>query len=362
MSEHCVALLGRADQPTDAVEEYCRYLSEALREHNFDLELARVDWAEKGWRASLSNLQQKASKWRGQWVFLQYTALAWSRRGFPFNFSRVIRVLRQAGVRVGVVYHDGDPDKGRRWIDKLRRAAQLRTMRRALRASELAVLTVPAQQLAWLASNQQQAVFIPVGANLPTQSAPTKTPELGNAPVIAVFGITGGEAGERETEMIIEIVRLTAKQVGHLKLQVFGRHAELRETRLREGLRDLPVQLEVSGVIPAADVSCRLCASDVLLFLRGPMSSRRGSAIAGIACGLPVIGYAGPETAAPITEAGVMLVSSAKPQEFAKGLTRVLLDQPHHDALAAKSRAAYQTHFSWPAIAARYAKTLRQRS
>src|SRR5689334_17261278 len=134
MSEHCVALLGRADQPTDAVEEYCRYLSEALREHNFDLELVRVNWPEEGWRASLSDLQE-AGRWRGQWFCLQYTALAWSRRGFPFNFLRVIRALREAGARVGVVYHDGDPDKGRRWIDKLRRAAQLRTMRRALRAS-----------------------------------------------------------------------------------------------------------------------------------------------------------------------------------------------------------------------------------
>jgi glycosyltransferase involved in cell wall biosynthesis len=361
MSEHCVALLGRADQPTDAVEEYCQYLSEALREHNFDFELVRVNWPEKGWRASLSDFQQKAGKWRGQWVFLQYTALAWSRRGFPFNFLRVIRALREAGARVGVVYHDGDPEKGRRWIDKLRRAAQLRTMRRALLASELAVLTVPPQQLAWLASNQQRTVFIPVGANLPA-NAPIKSRQPGSAPAIAVFGVTGGEAGDRETEMIIEAVRLTAKQVGHLKLQVLGRHAELRETRLREGLRDWPVQLDVTGVIPAAEVTCRLCASDVLLFLRGPISSRRGSAIAGIACGLPVIAYAGPETAAPITEAGVMLVSPANAQEFAKALTRVLVDKPHHDALAARSQAAYQKHFSWPAIAARYAEALRQHS
>jgi glycosyltransferase involved in cell wall biosynthesis len=127
-------------------------------------------------------------------------------------------------------------------------------------------------------------------------------------------------------------------------------------------LRDLPVQLEVSGVISAAEVACKLSSSDVLLFVRGPISSRRGSAIAGIACGLPVVAFAGPETAPPITEAGVVLVSPANAQEYAAALTRLLLDQPYQDALAAKSRDAHQKHFSWSEIAARYAEALRQRS
>ena len=49
-----IALLGRRDEPTDAVEEYCRYLGEALRAHDFELELVRVAWLEDGWpRADL---------------------------------------------------------------------------------------------------------------------------------------------------------------------------------------------------------------------------------------------------------------------------------------------------------------------
>src|SRR5437879_12792155 len=37
-----IALLGRADTPTDAVEEYCWYLSEALRAQGIRLTIERV--------------------------------------------------------------------------------------------------------------------------------------------------------------------------------------------------------------------------------------------------------------------------------------------------------------------------------
>jgi len=359
MSEHCVALLGRPDQPTDAVEEYCRYLSEALRPHNFVLEVARVNWAERGWPTALSELRQSPRGWRGHWVLLQYTALAWSRRGFPLGFLRVVHALRHAGARIGVVYHDARPHIGTRLIDLMRRTVQRNTMRRAFLASELIVLTVPLENLAWLPADKHRAVFIPVGANLPSDNDSTKPHESGTAPTIAVFGITGGEAGRQETEAIIEAVRLASKTTAKLRLQAFGRGADLRENRLREGLQDLPIQLEVSGIISPVEITGKLSSSDVLLFVRGAISTRRGSAIAGIACGLPVVAYAGSETAAPITEAGVVLVSEGRTGELGEALTRVLSDQPYRKALAEKSRAAYESYFSWPTIAARYAEALR---
>jgi glycosyltransferase involved in cell wall biosynthesis len=359
MSEHCVALLGRRDQPTDAVEEYCRYLGEALRVHDFDLELERVNWLESGWSAALSQLGQKARGWRGQWVLVQYTALVWSKHGFPLGFLRVIRLLWRAGVRIAVVYHDAYPYAGTGWVNRLRRLAQLRAMRWAFLASDFIVLTLPPQKLAWLPADQRRAVFIPVGANLPASIDLAKQRST-SVPTISVFGITGGETGQRETETIIEAVRQAAKTVGKLKLQVFGRHADLRERQLREGLQDFPVQLEIAGIIPAEEVACKLASSEVLLFMRGPISSRRGSAIAGIACGLPVVAYASAETAPPITEAGVVVVPEDNIQELGEALARVLADRPYRDALAAKSHTAYESHFSWPAIARQYAEALRR--
>jgi len=53
MMHKCVALLGKRDEPTDAVEEYCRYLGDGLRATGFDLHLVHVPWAEMGWSAGL---------------------------------------------------------------------------------------------------------------------------------------------------------------------------------------------------------------------------------------------------------------------------------------------------------------------
>src|SRR6202790_5440159 len=100
MTQKCIALLGRRDAPTDAVEEYCRYLAGALCAHDFELELARVAWLEDGWPAAMRELERRAKEWRGYWVLVQYTALSWSERGFPLRFLRVLRILRQAGARV----------------------------------------------------------------------------------------------------------------------------------------------------------------------------------------------------------------------------------------------------------------------
>src|SRR5579871_3563807 len=150
MNSDVVLLLGRKDQPTDAVEEYCRYLCEALSRHSVTGEIVRVPWNEHGWKDAVVELRRKAQNWRDRWVFLQYTALAWSERGFPRRVLRVGRALREAGARMGIVFHDVEPFAGARAVDVLRRQTQLITMRQMLRAADLAVFTVSLEAISWL--------------------------------------------------------------------------------------------------------------------------------------------------------------------------------------------------------------------
>jgi glycosyltransferase involved in cell wall biosynthesis len=360
MSRLAIALLGQHDEPTDAIEEYCRYLAAALQVHDIQLEIRRVPWEIDGWPNALHGLQLHAARWRGTWVLVQYTALAWSARGFPQKVLRALKILKSAGARVGIVFHDVEPYPATRLIDSARRFVQVRTMRRALAFADLAVFTVPPEKLSWLPSVPPQAAFVSVGPNLPIPPAPLAHSQ-DVVPIIGVFGITGGEPGARETQTILGAVRHAAQKLGKLRLSIFGRYAELWETELREGLRDLPVELSVEGVVEPAQVVQKLSACDVLLFIRGPISSRRSSAIAGIACGLPVIAYPGSETAAPITDAGVVLVSPGEPDDLHAALVRVLSDAAYRTDLAARSRAAYQTHFAWPAIATRFKALLNTR-
>jgi glycosyltransferase involved in cell wall biosynthesis len=127
---------------------------------------------------------------------------------------------------------------------------------------------------------------------------------------------------------------------------------------LREGLRDSGVELQVLGVLPPERVAFELIRADVLLFVRGEISTRRGSAIAGISCGLPVICFVGAETAAPITEAGLALYAPEKAGDLPRVLLDVLSDAGLRQELAKKSGVAFDKYFSWRAIAALYAEVL----
>jgi len=361
LSTRCIALLGCKDEPTDALEEYSRYLAAALEVHDIQLEIRRVPWEIHGWTEALHALRIQAFRWRDTWVLLQYTALAWSPRGFPRKVLPALKILKSAGARVGIVFHDVEPYPGTRLIDAIRRFAQVRTMRRALALADLAVFTVPPERLSWLPAVPPNATFIPVGPNLPIPVARTAFTNQNPVPTIGVFSITGGESGVRETKIILASVRHATQKLGKIRLSIFGRHAEDRENELREGLRDVPVELSVEGVVESAEVVQRLSRCDVLLFVRGPISSRRSSGIAGIACGLPVIAYPGSETAPPITDAGVVLVSADRPNELSAAIVRVLSDADYRMELAALSRAAYQSHFAWHVIATRFSALLTTR-
>src|ERR1700730_1156694 len=96
-SQRWIALLGRRDEPNDGVADYCAWLGRAAGPSGPSFESVRVDWAERGWRDALAELQEKAATWRGHWVLMQHTSLSWSRRGFPWKAPRVLSVLQKSG-------------------------------------------------------------------------------------------------------------------------------------------------------------------------------------------------------------------------------------------------------------------------
>jgi glycosyltransferase involved in cell wall biosynthesis len=365
MTARVIALLGRRDEPTDAVEEYCRHLAEALVAHDIQLQFRRVPWNTHGWAASLDALRLQAGAWGGSWVLVQYTALAWSSRGFPRRFLQTLRLLRRSGARIAVVFHDAEPFGGARLIDGIRRLTQLRVMRDAVAFCDHTVLTVVPERLSWFRGSAARSSFIPVGANLPLPLDSQQHEEIHSPPTIGVFGITGGTAGDIETRNIVAAVRHAAGKLGGLRLLVFGRNADTRDPALKRALRDVSVQLHVSGVVEEQELVKRFADSDALLFVRGTISSRRGSAIAGIACGVPVIAMQGAETATPITEAGVILLpegldDTALQAQLGEALVRVMSDKDLRVQLVERSRIAHENYLSWSAIASKYAEFLQR--
>lgn len=361
MHERWVAILGWRDEPTDAVLEYCEYLRDALKQQRIALELFRVRWPELGWRRALKELREKAADARGACFILQYTALNWSRRGFSWRAVSVLRILKKSGARCAIMFHDSGGYPGSRLVDRLRRFVQIRVMQGLVRLADVAIVNVPPENLPWLPAGSRKTVFIPVGANLPTPEKAWSQPRVPEEfpPSVAIFSSSLGRAGEEEAQTIAEAVSYATQKLGPVRLVVLGRNSEGSALQLKEKLSGISVQIDVRGLLPADEIVRVLASCDVMLFVRGPISSRRGSAIAGIACGLPVVASEGWETGWPITEAGVVLLPANDTMGYGPALLRVLSDKDYAASLAERSRQAYSQCFSWSVIAAQYSQAVR---
>jgi hypothetical protein len=352
-----VALLGREDEPTDALEDYCKLLAQSLHSKGYSLEISRVAWVEQGWRSALRDSNKRLEERRCGWTLVQYTALAWSRHGFPLRFARMINGLKGAGINVLIVFHDPQPFGGGRWRDRLRRRVQLTVMRRAARLADKIVSTISPDCVPWM---QDQAIraktlLVPVGSNLPVTLRKTQRPES-HIPVIIVFGFSNLVS---ETSMIASVLFRAAEIVGPLHLTVFGRGAKEAGTLLLPLLANSSVGLEDFGVLEAQKASSLLANADVQLFVRSGLSSRRGSGIAGIACGLPIVGFPDPETAFPVTEAGVRLVPMGDRDGLVRELVLVLKNESLRETLRQRNLEANERYFSWDCIAHAYQSFLR---
>ncbi len=225
-----ILLLGRRDEPTDGVLDYCQYLREAALARGFSFELAQVHWAEKGWRKALAELRDAASAWRNCWVLLQYTTLAWSRRGFPLRTPRVLDVIRQCGARPGVVFHDFGPFPGSGIVGTAREYCHLRVLRQLYARSEMAIFTVLLNKVLWLPQHREKATFIPVGANCP-EAASTAGDESSKIKSVAVYGVSEGQRLLAEVADIGAALKQASQSAGPIRLLLFGRGSQEAEPR-----------------------------------------------------------------------------------------------------------------------------------
>jgi len=355
--EQWIALLGRRDEPTDALRDYCGFLREGLESNGISLEDVEVEWCHDGTVNAFLRFWRRSAGWTGRLAMLQYTALAWSRRGFPTRVLILLAILKLRGVRSVVVYHDTRPYSGDRPIDLCRRFVQRMTMKLGYRLARKSVFALPIHHIDWLPRIASKASHIPIGANIPDVAADRNAFESlpGRPKTVAVFTITGGEESQHEVKKIAEVMRIASKDLGGLRLLLLGRNSSEVEILTRAQLEGTDILVEVMGLIPPEDVATQLSSADAMLFIRGPIAGTRSSALAGIACGLPIVGYGGDDTTFPITEAGLELASSEDSCDLGIALGRVLNDEKLRETLRRKSLKAFDRHFSWTRIGHRFA-------
>ena len=354
-----ILLLGKRDTPADGVQDYSEYLAQALRRRGIETEIARVEWHSEGWIRALQKLRNQGAKWNGSWVILQYTALSWSRRGFPLGALAVLRSLNRRNLLCAAVFHESRRQDGARLVGQLRGAFQDWVIRRIYSEVDVAIFADPLDEIEWLPADHNRAVFIPIGANLPEPRLPIQPSnnEPRETRTVAIYCLSDPPYLYNELSDISKAIRVAANG-RKLRIVFLGRGTRDAQGEISRAFDGTPAETTNLGMRDGREVSDALVSCDVMLCVRGEMNPRRGSAIAGITCGLPIVAYGTRNKAFPISEAGVRLVPYRDSDALAANLMQVLSDAPLREQLRAANRAAQEKFFSWDTIADRMIQAL----
>jgi UDP-glucose:(heptosyl)LPS alpha-1,3-glucosyltransferase len=286
-----------------------------------------------------------ASGSRPEWVLLQYNPFRFGRCGFAPMLVRDARRLRQIGVPVAVMVHEAWVDPVG-WRNRLIRAWQRAQLSELLRVTDgvMATTASVAHELG------QRAVHIPVATNI--SPVPTSREDaraalgLDGRLTVALFGRANPSRALGHAEAAIAAL---AQAHGANNLTIMNLGADAPTVRVPLG-----VEVHTPGALPPDELSLRLVTSDlVLLPTTDGVSTRRGTVMAALAHGRPVLGLRGRNTDAVLARAeGAMFLTPADDRAaFAEAAVELTRDPDRLRAIGAAGRELYESHFDWPATA-----------
>jgi len=202
-----------------------------------------------------------------------------------------------------------------------------------------------------------KSVSIPLGPNIPENLAKRTA---AHAPddtkkTVVVFCVSEPPHGDREVHDIAAAMRLAASKETRLRVVFVGRGTTEAQNTIDRAFEGSEIEVCNRGLCEAAEVSRIFSEADVMLAVRGRLYLRRGSALAGLACGLPIIGYAGAAEGTFIQDAGIILVPFEDQTALGSALQCILTDSALWQELHGKNLSFQQKYLSWTVIAASYA-------
>jgi len=221
--------------------------------------------------------------------------------------------------------------------------------------------------------------LIPIGSNIPAlasghdKAIAEVRAALGvkvDTPLLAYFGLVSASKG---VDLLLDALGRDEARRAHLVLiggeesgtdrATFGAAGDLRAAIAARGLGD---RVTITGALPSERVAAHLAAADaVVLPYRDGASWRRGSLLAALTAGVPVItttpqpGYDAARHLPSLTSGeSALLMPPGDAEALAAGIARVLDNAPLRANLAAGA-LALAADFDWATIARRHVELYR---
>jgi len=214
------------------------------------------------------------------------------------------------------------------------------------RSAERIFIAIPA----WtsLLPRGTKTEWLPVPTNCASEVDPGDVAalrqRLGEGPIIGHFG-TYGKLIAPFLQTAVPLLLDTDPQ---LRVLLLGDGAEKFAENYFASHPEHKGQLIVAGRQSAYQVACHLAACDVILqpYPDG-VSSRRGSVMASLALGLPIVTTKGPLSEAFWEESGaVLMVPVEREHALARGVQSLLENRARRDQVGRKARELYGRYFS----------------
>jgi glycosyltransferase involved in cell wall biosynthesis len=292
-------------------------------------------------------------------VVLQYNPFMWGKWGFAPWLAMELRKSRRKRRRgqIALMVHEPYvPLLNWKWV--LMGAWQ----RAQLEAARISADVVFASIEAWTRMLRARrpfrpAIHLPVGSNLPDRrdqrtASRARLRVSHDEVVLACFG---GGGGSRLVGHVVAAANRLVGMTERVVLLNLGAGASPPPGLSRQ------VRLYSPGRVPEADLASCLAAADLFLaaFVDG-VSTRRGSLMAALQHGLPVVGTEGRLTDGILGRArdALSLVPVGRPDRFAS-CAAVLANKPEErEAMGIAGRGLYQSAFDWPILADRLLHSL----
>jgi glycosyltransferase involved in cell wall biosynthesis len=272
-------------------------------------------------------------------LFVQYVPTAFGLRGMNVP---LIRWLRSRAEEIWVQFHEITLGwhLWRRPDLHLVHAVQVLMADALARRADRIFIAIEGWR-ARLGGLGARATWLPVPSNLPVSVEPSEQvaarEALGPGLLVSHFG-TYSRAIVPD---LLLAIRAIAGELTDVRFQLLGRGAQRVQDQLP---RDRVI---ATGELPAREVATRLSISDLALqpFPDG-ISARRGSAMAALALGVPVVTTIGFLTDPVFREGGVALAPVGAPGALARAAVGLLQDRERRHEQGRRGAALYRCCFS----------------
>jgi glycosyltransferase involved in cell wall biosynthesis len=276
---------------------------------------------------------------------------AYGHRGMNLPFCLWLRKRsKQRGDRVELLLQECFLDVGVSWRQTAAAAVQRLMTTVLLNAADRIWISIPRFEQVlrpYALGRRVDFTWLPVPSNIAVVRDDAATADVRRR--FAPRRLLVGHFGTYRSDISDLMVRLTPEMLRRFDatLVLLGSGGKALADQLTAQHADLRDRVHAIGYLDDAALSAHLSACDVVLqpYPDG-LTSRRGSALAGLAHGRPIITNRGPFTEPLWDETQSVLFAPEEPQPFLAAIDTLMREPPARGRLGAAAAATYEKYFS----------------